>query len=308
MNRLIQTEEPLSTSPAQQTAAQEAEQQASTNLTSEEVMALVESLTVASRPRKTQLWLIPGLALGITLPLLWIFPSCYQVIFHHQVVHSLPPAIWGGLALQVALVITLLTAIKRMIPSSKPREALLEQLAASNDVRAIKGLWYGIAASDQRLQSIVHPAIVRLLDKVTEADAELFTAREQRSMCSLIRIGSGAMTQASGVPDLSNVAVAMVHALGQIGGKEALAELSRLEASHPITKQGRRMKAEAIAVLPVLRQRVEKMRPGAELLRASSAEADSSEALLRASSSAAASEDPAVLMRPSDAGDEPPNE
>jgi hypothetical protein len=191
---------------------------------------------------------------------------------------------------------------KRRIPERL--RVPVDRLAACNDVRAIPALWHGRLVQDKEYQLAIISALARLLKKVSEADADIFSAADLRDLCGLMYNIDTPLNRSFTSADYYEVAVGTVHALGHVGGEEALKALLRLESSTSNTEISRRLQSAAIKVLPILRERVRRQRTGEGLLRASSVGAASPAQLLRASP-AIVSEDPAVLMRASDTRDGP---
>jgi hypothetical protein len=166
-----------------------------------------------------------------------------------------------------------------------------------HDIHLIPVLWHGRKLRDPACRDRLYAALARLLGNVTEADLGILTASELQEMCEFIHWADSPLNRKTSSPEANETTVAMVHALGCLGGEGALAELHRLQSSNSQSEIGQKLRDAAIEALPGMRERIRRERAGEGLLRASGKPGNTSGELLRSVSGQSTKHDAQELGR-----------
>lgn len=169
------------------------------------------------------------------------------------------------------------------------RDRLRDRLSGYDDIRVIGPLAEMLLASDPTLRGAAIEGLIRLLPRLRRAEAELLNAEQRDCLCSVLRVARREET---------DLAVAVLQALAEIGGSDELPLVERLAETVGHTRRQRAVRAAAVAALPRLREHSRQEQASRTLLRSSGANAGP-ESLLRPAAGTDDA-DTTQLLRPTD--------
>ncbi len=166
------------------------------------------------------------------------------------------------------------------------------QLAQLEDVRTVGVLIEALDWNDASLASEAQTALSRLLPRLKESDAALFTPARRKIL----------LKQLAGVHHAPEFSLAVLKGLEQIGGEEALPIVTQIAEGTADGGKFPEVCEAAVLCLPFLRHRAERNENSRRLLRASS-ENDHAKTLLRPAAEVSETDKAAHLLRPAEESD-----
>jgi hypothetical protein len=209
----------------------------------------------------------PGMRLGFLIAS-WCVIVPYTAT---QVWLSLTQGSWLG-ALIWSLLTIFGTQLHRFCLSPKQTEAA-RKLAMHDDVRGVGPLAEALDWPDSDIQMVAARALTRLLPRMQATDANLLNSGQRANLYRKLHpYQTGQQT---------DLQLAILKALEQIGDEAAVPHVRRLAGSFGLTSRQKQVKQAAIDCLPYLNARAAQLRVSQTLLRASSATGTSADMLLR---------------------------
>ncbi|HLV78986.1 MAG TPA: hypothetical protein VKT32_01855 [Chthonomonadaceae bacterium] len=197
--------------------------------------------------------------------MVWVVTSLFT---HHWTI--LPYRLIQPIYIAMGIVTAILAKPTRM------QKRASRALAQCDAIEAIGPLVEALGYQDRRMRPDIVKALTRLLPRLKASDARLLNA-EQKSILNRALATGDTYTE-------SDFLVAIIQALGQVGGQESVSQVQRWASSYFVSSPGGlRVLEAACACLPALQARAEIERVSGTLLRPSHQPETGPNALLRPS-------------------------
>ena len=181
----------------------------------------------------------------------------------------------------------LITALLVVSAASNAQRQGAQLLAKLDNIRAVNLLTDALMWQDKEVARSAREALVRLLPRLKQSDVEYLTLDRRKIL----------LKQFNSLKANPELLLAILKAMEQVGGAEAIPTVSRLAAGRGLNSKRPGIQAAAQVCLPYLQARAEGRELRDTLLRSSSAAEVAPETLLRPAP--ATSEEPAnELLRP----------
>jgi hypothetical protein len=190
------------------------------------------------------------------------------------------------------LFLSVLLLVVGVLLLPRPRSQALTTLARWRDVRAIVPLLDALTISVGIDRPRILNILTDILPRLEEADANLFTRSQRRKLMDALHFSDNHQE--------AYFQVAVIKALARIGDEDALRLMRGLAVDAHLSEYERMVRDAARENLPLLLDRVERLRQSHHLLRPSVTE-DASAELLRPTTATEESA-PETLLRPTQNG------
>jgi hypothetical protein len=228
------------------------------------IQALLDEFTCESK-RRSQLTLL--LTRVSTVSTLLLFGLN---LFLHR---GFPAVNWWSvgsvLTLMTVIPFLTITPIIAFVRPSPKQYAIIDRLIDCNDLRAIDPLFGGLFSKHKATRLMVIKALIALLPKISEGDAERIPLSTRQSLAHVLKyVNSPPPGKYLGDLPVDFV-IATLNALQLVGDSSALEIVEALASGVATTDDAKHIKATAMECLEPLRRRGERDRVGQHLLRSS---------------------------------------
>jgi hypothetical protein len=179
----------------------------------------------------------------------------------------------------------------------------IQTLADEQDIRYVDALVDALSLENEPCRLIASKGLIEMLPRLQTEDADKLDFRHRTTLNKVLSLPADRTRDKYGYgffkpnPDTTqtDIRVSILKALGKIGDASSLPIVRQLAEGKSVTDSGKAIRQAARECLPLLEERVEKLKRGETLLRP--ATNDNSDPLLRPAHSSQ-EEDSELLLRP----------